>query len=202
MKTMKNFLLTAFLCLAGITVNAQDRPQQGMRPPRMEPTLNGTWQLCTLTPGDNGQPQLSLLPVLKVIDNELKFQNIGIPSEGACFIQKQGKIEKTSDSTFVEHRLAMRRDSATNDNMVYHFRLEGPMWLMIDYTEAGKQEPTNELWLRVQPQRQRRPNQEAGQHHAPRHRDGNNDRVEHKSKGGAGNYNPFAHEESNNDDFE
>ncbi len=200
MKTSKLFLLVTFCCIAGFVANAQDRTPQGMRSHKFEPTLNGTWQLCTLTPGEGRQPQLTLLPVLKVIDTDCGFQNIGLPSEGACFIQKQGKIEKISDSTFVEHRFAMRRDSAMNDNTVYRFRLEGPMWLMIDYTETGKQEPTSELWLRVQPQRQRDSGQHAGKRPVSRQREG--DKIGRKTKSGTGDYNPFAKETDADDDFE
>jgi hypothetical protein len=227
MKMTKIFVLAALCCIASIAASAQEGPQGGPQRDgrgsrRFQPTLNGTWQLCTLTPGEDNQPQLSLLPILKVIDQELGFQNIGIPSEGACFIQKQGRIEKLSDTTYVEHRLAMRFDSTMNDSTVYRFRLEGPMWLMIDYMEAGKETPTSQLWLRVQPQRQRGPGGEGQQSgmrpepgkggpgqggpnmgKRPSRRPGSSNQGNTDSKSSTGNFNPFANDESSNsDDFD
>lgn len=132
---------------------AQDAPRRGggNRSGGFVPTLSGTWQLCRLTPGQDGQPQLSLLPMLKVFDTDGKFQHIGIPSEGACFIEKHGSIEKTSDSTYVETLAVMRRDTTKAEPLTVQFRFRGPMWLVIEYKEAGQDEKTEELWMRVRP---------------------------------------------------
>ena len=101
MKTLK-LIISAVLCFSvSLASHAQDERQRSSSR-KFEHALTGTWQLCTLTPGQDQQPQLSLLPILKVIGADYSFQHIGIPSEGACFIQKQGLLEKTSDSTFVE----------------------------------------------------------------------------------------------------
>lgn len=149
---IKQFIIAAIaIATFAVSSYAQDESRRGGQPrgAGFTPTLSGTWQLCTLTPGQDGQPQLSLLPMLKVFGNDGQFQNIGIPNEGSCFIEKMGNIEKTSDSTYVEKLIKMRRDSVENAPVTVKYRFRGPMWLIINYTAPGQDKPTEELWMRV-----------------------------------------------------
>ncbi|MGN1236110.1 MAG: DUF4488 domain-containing protein [Bacteroidaceae bacterium] len=150
MKTAR--ILSLLICMVALCVAsyAQDNTRRE-NSRAFKPTLDGTWQLCSLAAGENGQPQLSLLPILKVIDSNGKFQHIGIPAEGGCFIEKQGLIEKTSDSTFVENITKMKPDSVADKPLVAKFRFKGPMWLMIEYQEDNGTEVGNELWIRIRP---------------------------------------------------
>ena len=198
MKTTK-ILSLLILFATCIATSAQERPhRKGSR--RFEPGLNGTWQMCSFSPGQDGQPQLSLLPVLKIVSSDNEFQNIAIPSEGACFVQRQGTIEKTSDSTYVEHLLMMMPDSTAAEPQIYRYRTEGPMWLIIEYNEPGKTEASSELWMRVHPKRQA--NHEPGKAGRP-HAGGPNGRASRKSKDvNIDNYNPFKDESSDDSDSE
>lgn len=201
MKTLR-LIISAVLCISvSLASHAQDERQRGSSR-KFEHTLTGTWQLCTLTPGQDQQPQLSLLPVLKVIGADYSFQHIGIPSEGACFIQKQGQLEKTSDSTFVEQLFTMKPDSLAKANTTYRFRMEGPIWLMIDYMEPGRHEPVSELWMRLRPQRQGKHRSHNGERPRAVGKVGKGKRPTGKIKSDSDSYNPFAKEDAADDDFE
>lgn len=122
---------------------------QGNNPGGFKPSLEGVWQMISLSATSEGMPQLSFLPVLKVFNADGTYQNIGIPDEGGCFISKQCKIEKTSDSTFTETPMMMRRDSVQAEPVVVNYRFRGPMWVTMTFKEPGKTEPTTEIWMRV-----------------------------------------------------
>ncbi len=135
--------------------DAQDGPRRGegpggMRQGGITPTLNGAWQQCQLAAGEDGQPQLSILPVLKIFNDGNTFMSIGIPEGGMCFLEKQGTLEMTSDSTFVEHVLLTRRDSVQAEPVTKTYKFSGPMFMIVTYTEAGAEQVTDELWMRVQ----------------------------------------------------
>lgn len=199
--------LVAALCLCA-TVSAQNdqhRPQRdGAR--GFKPVLNGTWQLCELAPGQDGQLQLKLLPILKIIDSNGTFQQVGIPMEGGCFIEKQGSLEITSDSTFNEKPMSMNPAAQPAEATAVHYRFRGPLWLVINYTDPAKQEKVEELWIRV------RPNNHANAR--PQMREGqsvNMPRRDARRSGGvrpnrtprnnnAGGYNPFDNNDNNSDD--
>ncbi len=152
MKICRNLIVALLATVLSVVAMAQNENRGfGNRGGGFQPKLEGVWQMCSLSATQDGQPQLSFLPMLKVF-NEDGYQNIALPDEGGCFISKQCKIEKTSDSTFTETPMMMRRDSVQTAPVVVSFRFRGPMWLTITYTEAGKAEPTTELWMRVRPQ--------------------------------------------------
>lgn len=159
MKKISLLLTVLAFALVPITLMAQEeggRPEgpggpQGPGGQKFMPTLNGVWQLCTFSQGEDGRPQMSLLPVLKIINEETSFQHIGIHSGGSCFIEKQGTIQKTSDSTYVETEAKAPFDSIAPTPLQVHFNLHGPMWLSVDYQAPGAQEVTHEFWLRVRP---------------------------------------------------
>ena len=198
---MKNrhITLLLFLMMLSICSFAQERHhREGSR--QFKPTLKGTWQLCTFSPGQDGQPQLSLMPVLKIIGSDHEFQEIAIPSSGGCFIQKQGNIETTSDSTFVEHLMEMMPDSTQAEPIAYHYKLEGPMWPMIDYKEAGKQEATNELWIRVHPQRHDKG--QPGQRPIGQARGNKGKVVKKQGNINVDKYNPFKDSKDEDSDFD
>ena len=151
MKTKSFFCLLSLMLVLSLTMQAQDEPHRN-GPRRFEPTLSGTWQKCMLQAGQDGQPQLTLLPVLKFVGADNDFQQIDIHSDGRCFVQKQGNIEKLSDSTFIEKLFRFKPDSVNTEPVVMHYRFKGPMWLVVDYNEAGEQATTSELWIRVRSQ--------------------------------------------------
>ena len=200
MKTAR--ILSLLICMAALCVAsyAQNNTRQG-NSRAFKPTLDGTWQLCSLSAGENGQPQLSLMPILKVIDSNGKFQHIGIPTEGGCFIEKQGLIEKTSDSTFIENISKMKPDSLADKPLVAKFRFKGPMWLMIEYQADNGTEMSSELWIRLRPKGHvdRKP----GENNRPQF---NGQRGEGRKRGGQNrqkreNYvNPFEENDNSSDD--
>ena len=162
MKTCKYFaaILMALALPLAMMAQAPEDGQRGPgggpggRPGGFQPKLEGVWQLCNLTADEQGQPQLSFLPMLKVFSNGEQYQNVGIPTEGGCFITSQGGMEITSDSTYNEMSFRMHRNDSTEAGpTVVKYRFRGPMWLTLTYTEAGKAEPTTELWMRVRQQR-------------------------------------------------
>ena len=69
MKTKSFFCVLLLMLGLHLSLQAQDRPhREGSR--KFEPTLSGTWQLCTLQAGQEGQPPLTLLPVLRFVGAE------------------------------------------------------------------------------------------------------------------------------------
>lgn len=114
-----------------------------------KPKLEGVWQLCSLQKSDDGQPQMNMLPVLRVYYGEDFYQTVAIPSEGGCFVMDQSRIEKTSDSTYTATRIKMHPDSIPNNpiNVTYH--TFGPLWLTLKFQKEGETEDAVEFWIRV-----------------------------------------------------
>lgn len=114
-----------------------------------KPRLEGVWQLCSLQKSDDGQPQMNMLPVLRVYYGEDFYQTVAIPSEGGCFVMDQSRIEKTSDSTYTATRIKMHPDSIPNNpvNVTYH--TFGPLWLTLKFQKEGETEDAVEFWIRV-----------------------------------------------------
>lgn len=160
MKMTRLFIIAALALMVSMTATAQGEQRQG-RPGGFKPSIEGVWQQCSFGAGQDGQPQLSFFPLLKVYTAEGNYQYIGIPGEGACFVPKAGRYEKTSDSTIVETQMRMPNDSVETQPLTVHYRFRGPTWLIIDYIEPGKTETTTEVWMKVQPQH-RRGNQMGG----------------------------------------
>lgn len=122
---------------------------EGGRSRAFKPQLEGTWQLCTLSQGENGQPQISFMPVLRVYSAEGTYQTIAIPSEGGCYIADQATIAKTSDTTYVATPIKMPSDTLEAQPTEVEYQLMGPIWLSLKYQKAGEEKKEVELWFRV-----------------------------------------------------
>lgn len=161
-KMTRQIIIALLAMVVSVAAMAQGEQRQG-RPGGFKPSIEGVWQQISFNAGQDGQPQLSFFPLLKIYSAEGSYQYIGIPNEGACFVSKSGSYEKTSDSTIVETQMRMPNDSTEAQPLTMHYRFRGPVWLVIDYMEPGKTEPTTELWMKVQPQGRRGIGQMGGQ---------------------------------------
>lgn len=121
----------------------------GDRSRGFKPKLQGVWQLCSLQKSEDGQPQMNMLPVLRVYYGDEFYQTVAIPSEGGCFVMDQSTIEKTSDSTYTATTVKMHPDSIPNTpvNVTYH--MFGPLWLSLKFQKAGETQENVEFWIRV-----------------------------------------------------
>lgn len=125
------------------------------------PRLEGVWQLCSLQKSDDDQPQMSMLPVLRVYFGDDFYQTVAIPSEGGCFVMDQARMEKTSDSTYTATRVKMRPDSIPNSPVNVTYQMFGPLWMSLKFKSEGEQEEKVEFWIRVL-QNDARANKEQG----------------------------------------
>lgn len=146
----------------------QDGQGHGQRPGGFRPKLEGVWQLCSLRQDSAGQPQMNMLPVLRVYYGEERYQTVAIPNEGGCFVLDQANIEKTSDSTYTATPVKMRPDSVASAPVSVVYRMWGPLWLSLKFQKEGETQDNVEFWIRVlqNDARAQRQQQQMGQ--APR----------------------------------
>ncbi len=136
------FFLFALLttCFAPLLAQQQGPAPQG------KAGLEGTWQLCKFQKNDSGKYDLHVLPVLKIVQSDGRYQTLLIFSRG-CNIGEQGTYKTENDSILVETPMASPNETANVKKGIFH--LQGPQWMVIDRksTEGGTTD--HEIWMRL-----------------------------------------------------
>lgn len=73
-----------------------------------EPGLVGFWQLCAISQSETGEPQMNLMPLLKIIGDDGSYTEVLIRTTGGgCSVVTDGKYEIKDDSTLVVTSVGM-----------------------------------------------------------------------------------------------
>lgn len=142
---MKKFLVLFAFLLGAAAISAQTSKKGD---------LVGTWQLCNMMNGLIGDaPETERAPYLKVFSPGGDLTNLMISKDGAVFLTMEGRYEKKSDNSYVEHIKKLLVSSAMDgvDNvMKYEFINENLMILTFQIVdENGEKLNCQEVWERV-----------------------------------------------------
>lgn len=136
--------ITLVLAVISLSLFAQD-----IKPKPKEIKLQGIWQLC-MVKEINGQPEMHIMPYLKILGSDGKFTNLIIRvTDGGCVITEFGTYTQPTDSTY-EEKIDFANDSALiNCNNVINFQLQGPQWMINKYTSPNDNHTYRDIWMRV-----------------------------------------------------
>lgn len=121
---MKTKILVAVLLLTSLPMLAKEKKNKVVNNPQIE-KLAGTWQLCAIVQGQNGDKQMIYAPMFKVLNADGSFFNLELvdkDSPGALFVT--GTWEVLSETSYVERLETIATDpSLQGKDNIMTFRL-------------------------------------------------------------------------------
>jgi hypothetical protein len=119
--------------------------------PKVNPTLEGIWQLCKFQKSDSGQFELHVLPVIKIISKDGAYHDMVLRGEGGgCGIAEEGTFKKENDTTLILTPQAdpQAQEQAVSEKKVV-FHLQGPQWMVIERNASEPGKKKHDIWMRL-----------------------------------------------------